>query len=459
VTTAFPIEHWIVVMMENRSFDHIFGYLNRLNPEIEGLKGDEFNQYNPTDQNSPKEYVNSHSPDVDPNLGHTVDDSTQQIFGIKTPTSDSPALMNGFVANAEFLSAGWGKSVMSSFNETSLPVISTLAMEFTLFDHWHASVPGPTEVNRAYLYSTTSNGLGSNDPDTLSYGLPQKTIMTSLSDKGYSWKVYYQMFPTALFMEELRWFPLQFETTVGFFDDCKNGLLPNFTLVEPRYFGITDILPANDQHPSHDMVEGEKLLKEIYEAVRASPLWNTTALIITYDEHGGYYDHVPTPLNVPNPDGKVSQNPDFDFKRLGIRVPTIVISPWVEKGFVEHKSKGPMSDSEYEHSSVASTLKKVYNLPNLTKRDEWAGTFEHIFLSRSSPRTDCPTTLPEPAKYFAPKPNQLNQEIHEFQKSIIYAANGLNGNRDDISNIKTERQGGLYVQYAMNQFLSRKVVN
>jgi len=291
----------------------------------------------------------------------------------------------------------------------------------------------------------------------LTYGLPQKTIMTALNDKGYSWKVYYQLFPTALIMEELRWYPLNFETTDGFYDDCKNGLLPNFTLIEPRYMG--DIFPANDQHPSHDMVEGEKLLKEIYEAVRASPLWNKTALIITYDEHGGFYDHVPTPLNVPNPDGKVSEDPDFDFKRLGIRVPTIVVSPWVEKGIVEHKSNGPMSDSEYEHSSLPATLKKVYNLTNyLTKRDEWAGTFEHIFLTRSSPRTDCPTTLPKPSEPIIRKPNQLNQEVHELQESLVHIANGLNGNVDDISNIKTERQAGLYVQQAMKRFLS-KVVN
>jgi len=88
---------------------------------------------------------------------------------------------------------------------------------------------------------------------------------------------------------------------------------------------------ANDQHPSHEISQGEMFIKELYEAVRASPLWNKTALVITYDEHGGFFDHVPTPLNIPNPDGKVSQDPSFDFTRIGIRVPTIVISPWVKK--------------------------------------------------------------------------------------------------------------------------------
>jgi len=97
-------------------------------------------------------------------------------------------------------------------------------------------------------------------------------------------------------------------------------------------------------------------IKELYEAVRASPLWNKTALVITYDEHGGYYDHVPTPLNIPNPDGKVSQDPSFDFTRIGIRVPTVIISPWVKKGTIVH---APNGSGQYEHSSVPATFKNI----------------------------------------------------------------------------------------------------
>jgi len=144
------------------------------------------------------------------------------------------------------------------------------------------------------------------------------------------------------------------------------------------------------------VAEGEKFIKRIYEALRASPVWNETLFIITYDEHGGFYDHVPTPLKVPNPDGLNSSNPEFNFTRIGVRIPTVMISPWINKHTVVHGPSGPFEDSEYEASSISATLKKVFNISNfLTKRDEWAGTFEHVVMNRTEPRTDCPEKLPD----------------------------------------------------------------
>ncbi|KAK7827543.1 non-specific phospholipase c2 [Quercus suber] len=138
-------------------------------------------------------------------------------------------------------------------------------------------------------------------------------------------------------------------------------------------------------------------VKEVYETLRASPQWNETLLVITYDEHGGFYDHVPTPVSgVPNPDGIVGPQPfNFKFDRLGVRVPTIVISPWIEKGTVVHGPKGsPFPTSEYEHSSIPATVKKLFNLssPFLIKRVEWAGSFEGFVTvqTKKEPRTDCP---------------------------------------------------------------------
>ncbi|KAK3003683.1 hypothetical protein RJ639_018453, partial [Escallonia herrerae] len=153
--------------------------------------------------------------------------------------------------------------------------------------------------------------------------------------------------------------------------------------------------PANDDHPSHDVYQGQVFVKEVYETLRDSPQWNETMLVITYDEHGGFFEHVPTPVRgVPSPDGIVGQEPFyFKFDRLGVRVPTIVVSPWIEKGTVVHGPKGsPSPTSEYEHSSIPATVKKIFNLtsPFLTKRDEWAGTFEGIIQTRTQPRTDCP---------------------------------------------------------------------
>lgn len=114
---------------------------------------------------------------------------------------------------------------------------------------------------------------------------------------------------------------------------CKEGKLPNYVVIEPRYFKVLSA-PANDDHPKNDVAEGQNLVKEIYEALRASPQWNEILFVVVYDEHGGYYDHVPTPVTgVPNPDGLVGGPPfNFKFDRLGVRVPALLISPWIEPG-------------------------------------------------------------------------------------------------------------------------------
>ncbi|XWS57977.1 hypothetical protein CRYUN_Cryun09bG0219800 [Craigia yunnanensis] len=155
---------------------------------------------------------------------------------------------------------------------------------------------------------------------------------------------------------------------------------------------------ANDDHPSHDVSEGQKLVKEIYEALRSSPQWNEILFLVIYDEHGGFYDHVPTPTGVPSKDDIVGPEPyNFKFDRLGSRVPAIMVSPWIERGTVLHRPSGPDPTSEFEHSSIAATVKKIFTLKEfLTKRDAWAGSFD-IVVNRSSPRTDCPEELVQAA--------------------------------------------------------------
>eukprot|EP01121_Diplochlamys_sp_Union-15-3_P002353 TRINITY_DN1205_c0_g1_i2.p1 TRINITY_DN1205_c0_g1~~TRINITY_DN1205_c0_g1_i2.p1 ORF type:complete len:267 (-),score=59.07 TRINITY_DN1205_c0_g1_i2:104-904(-) len=264
-----------------------------------------------------------------------------------------------------------------------------------------------------------------------------------------------------MFMRQLRdpLYVFNWGTLDGFFDDCADGKLPTYSFVEPRYYTIDDTYPANDQHPSHDVAEGEKFLKQLYEAVRNSPQWNSTALIILYDEHGGFYDHVPTPTygdGVPNPDGKIATN-GFNFTRLGVRIPAIIVSPWIEKGTVVHEPKGPYPTSQYDHSSIAATMKKVLGLPKfLNNRDAWAGTFEDIFLQRSTPRTDCPSTLPDPPVVMQPKKEQSKQPMNEFQLNMLKTAAHLFPNSGiDISEMKTEAEGGLAVQKLVNEFFAR----
>ncbi|KAL8170155.1 hypothetical protein V2J09_021959 [Rumex salicifolius] len=144
---------------------------------------------------------------------------------------------------------------------------------------------------------------------------------------------------------------------------CKKGKLPNYVAIEQRFFDIKN-LPANDDHPHHDIYEGQKFVKEVYEALRSSPQWNKMLFIVVYDEHGGFYDHVPTPVDgVPNPDGLVSPAPyNFNFDRLGVRVPAILVSPRIDPGTVLHEPMGPYPTSQFEHSSIPATVKKMFNL-------------------------------------------------------------------------------------------------
>ncbi|GMN61540.1 hypothetical protein TIFTF001_030629 [Ficus carica] len=215
---------------------------------------------------------------------------------------------------------------------------------------------------------------------------------------------------------------------VHFKKHCEEGKLPNYVVIEQRYFDLLS-LPANDDHPSHDVSEGQKFVKQVYEALRASPQWNEILFLILYDEHGGFYDHVPTPVTgVPSPDDIVGPAPyNFKFDRLGVRVPAILVSPWIERGTVLHGPSGPFPSSQFEHSSIAATVKKIFNLPNfLTKRDEWAGTFESVFLSRTAPRADCPVTLPEPVKLREGEAKE-DAKLTDFQAELVQMAATLNG--------------------------------
>lgn len=245
--------------------------------------------------------------------------------------------MSGFVEQALSMSdKNLSRTVMRGFKPENVPIYATLVREFAVFDRWFCSIPGPTQPNRLFLYSATSHGSTSHVKKQLATGYPQKTIFDSLYENGLDFGIYYQNIPATLFFRNLRMLKYMFkfhQYDLQFKKDAKNGKLPNLTVIEPRYFGVIGY-PANDDHPSHDVANGQKLVKEIYETLRASPQWNETLFVITYDEHGGFYDHVKTPYgDVPNPDGNTGPAPSFfKFDRLGVRVPTIMVSPWIKKG-------------------------------------------------------------------------------------------------------------------------------
>ncbi|GAV89902.1 LOW QUALITY PROTEIN: Phosphoesterase domain-containing protein, partial [Cephalotus follicularis] len=457
-----PIKTVVVVVMENRSFDHVLGWLKSTRPDIDGLNGTESNRVNVSDSESRKISVSDDAVFIDWDPGHSFQAIREQIFGSNDSFSN-PAPMNGFAQQAESMEEGNGKIVMSGFKPELLPVYTELANEFAVFDRWFASVPASTQPNRFYVHSATSHGAMSNVRKDLIHGFPQRTIFDSLDENGLSFGIYYQNIPATLFFKSLR--KLKHVTKFHNYKStfrlhAKLGRIPNYAVVEQRYFDV-DLFPANDDHPSHDVARGQRLVKEVYEILRGSPQWKEMALLITYDEHGGF-DHVPTPVDhVPNPDGIIGPDPYyFRFNRLGVRVPTFLISPWVDKGTVIHEPVGPTPYSQFEHSSIPATVKKLFNLRSnfLTKRDAWAGTFENYFYLRDTPRDDCPETLPEVKMSLRPFGPKEDKTLSEFQVELIQLASQLNGDHvlntyPDIGNYMTVREANWYAEDAVKRFL------
>ncbi|XP_059633751.1 non-specific phospholipase C3-like isoform X2 [Cornus florida] len=465
---AYPIKTVVVLVQENRSFDHMLGWMRFLNPEINGVTGSESNPLSTSNSDTNRVTYGDRATYVAPDPGHSFQAIYEQIFGVAwSQASSSNQLlvptMEGFAQQAESTGKGMVDIVMNGFKPDAVPVYKQLVSEFAVCDRWFASLPASTQPNRLYVHSATSHGAMSNDTEMLIQGYPQNTIFDSLDEVGLSFGIYYQYPPTTLFYRNLR--KLKYVDNFHQFDlhfkrHCEEGKLPNYVVIEQRYFE-TKLLPGNDDHPSHDVSEGQKFVKEVYEALRSSPQWNEMLFIIIYDEHGGFYDHVPTPVTgVPSPDGIVGPEPyNFQFDRLGVRVPAILISPWIERGTVLHGPSGPYPTSQYEHSSIPATVKKIFNLKEfLTKRDAWAGTFD-VVVNRNSPRTDCPVTLPEPVKMRETEAKE-ESKLSEFQEELVQMAAVLNG--DHTKDIYPEKlvenmtvlDAVSYVDDAFSKFLS-----
>ncbi|KAG7026102.1 Non-specific phospholipase C3, partial [Cucurbita argyrosperma subsp. argyrosperma] len=436
-STASPIKTIVILVQENRSFDHMLGWMKSLNPEIDGVSNENrfSNPISTSDPNSPSIFFGNASAYVDPDPGHSIQDVHEQIFA--EPWSDASqskdplplATMRGFAQNAERIEKGMSATVMNGFKPEAVPVFKELVMEFGVCDRWFASVPASTQPNRLFVHSATSFGLSRNDTKQLIGGLPQKTIFESLEEEGFSFGIYYQHLPSTLFYRD------------------RTEIL-RFSIITWK------------RRSSHDVSEGQKLIKEVYEALRSSPQWNQILFLITYDEHGGFFDHVPPPLvGVPNPDGRVGPPPyNFMFDCLGVRVPTVFVSPWIQPGTVLHRPLGPDPTSEFEHSSIPATVKKIFGLEQfLTKRDEWAATFE-IVLNRHSPRTDCPVKLKDPVKLRDVEANETRR-LSEFQEELVQLAAVLKG--DEKKEINLEKvaekmrvvEGASYCENALKSFL------
>jgi phospholipase C len=415
------IGRFVVLMLENRSFDHLFGYLQAGNAKVKGLTGAESNQADPNVPGDPPITVGRASSFVMPfDPGHEYYDVQLQLFGPQKPADPSlppianppcdPAPMTGFVASAtkavEF--SGDETLVMECFQPDQLPVLATLASEFAMFNFWHSSLPGPTWPNRFFIHAATSGGL-TDSPSTAQilagFDFQNGTIYERLKNAGKSWRIYHDGLPQTAGISSLRLEyvdPLtrKFQHIAGFFDDVKSGALADYSFIEPRYDTGNNYLAGNSMHPLNDITKGEDLVKRVYEALRNSQCWANTMLIITFDEHGGFYDHQSPPSTVSTGDDSKYANPlhDFHFDRLGIRVPAIVVSAFTGKGIIIGDDPGDPS-TVFDHASVLATVEKRFGLDPLTQRDAGANTLE-VALNLSAPRllpAEARTQLPDPA--------------------------------------------------------------
>lgn len=400
------IKHVVVLMLENRSFDSMLGMLYASDDSFDGLTGTEQNTWHKPGglaQSVPVWKSPDFTPTAacipDPDPGELFTDIHMQIQGLTADGSPNtgPGTMDGFVDNYMRQPPGDPADTpapdpaapMHYFTPDQVPVISQLAREFGVSDRWHASAPCQTWPNRFFAHTATANGYANNSPTHFPYLM--ETVFNRLDDAKQSWRVYFHDVPQAITLGRLwdkalthfRYFE------EDFVNDAKNGTLPAYSFIEPRYFTdpVWGRMP-NDQHPPHDVTYGEALIATIYNAVRGGKGWVNTLLIITYDEHGGCFDHVVPPKATP-PGGTAHDG--FAFDSFGVRVPAVIISPYVAKG----AKIRPAGETPFDHTSIFATLRKLFGLQSLTPRDAAAPDLLHALTDVA--RTDCLESIPVPA--------------------------------------------------------------
>src|SRR4051812_20932561 len=306
------LKHVVVLMMENRSFDHMLGALKATDARIDGLDGTQFNP-DSTGAVAPAQPLAQFQGQLDPDPDHHFPGVDLQIFNGDT-TPSRVATMQGFVKSyfSQRKDVKHSRKIMYHFTPEKVPVLTTLAREFAVFNRWFSSIPGPTLCNRAFAHYGTS--FGHVGMELFYVNTKFKSVYQRLIDTNHTSKLYYfdQVSSSLEVINLLKDQPKLFGTYEQFLDDCRRGTLPEYSFVEPNYSdhdGDDGAVIASDQHPDHHVAEGERFIASIYMAIRDNPaLWSSTALLITYDEHGGIYDHVPPPSCLP--DGFVAQPKD-----------------------------------------------------------------------------------------------------------------------------------------------------
>ncbi|HEY8090640.1 MAG TPA: alkaline phosphatase family protein, partial [Polyangiaceae bacterium] len=369
IDTDIPIANIVVVMMENHSFDSYLGHLNQYanRSDVESAPADAGN------------------PGVDggtvpwQHAQHLCTQDTNHEWAGTHQEIDNGA-MDGFVkVNQGYGQAGGsnaalydGARALSYYDQTDLPYYYQLASTYAVADHYHCSVPGPTYTNRMFLISGTSFGLTYNTfPDISSYPWPTNdaSILDELEKRHASWTLYSDGPPGAGVVYGAagakRWGRTVTASFTQFVSDAKAGTLPQVSFVDPDLSSETTGGAGTDEHPPGDVQSGQQFVSQVVQAVTTSPLWAHTALFITHDENGGFYDHVAPPKACP-PDQTApilqsGDTTDAGFDEYGIRVILIAVSPYAKKGYVGH--------TVYDHTSIARFIEAKFKIPALTARD------------------------------------------------------------------------------------------
>lgn len=446
VTNSYPIRNVFVLMLENHSFDNMLAMSGI--PGITAATTNDSNSYNGV--NYPVVKGAPTSMPTDP--GHEFTDVVTQLGGVGASYPSGgpyPAMNNsGFAANYATTStegdappAGDIGLIMAAYDTPNqLPVMYQLATEFVVCDHWFSSLPGPTWPNRFFVHGASSNGLD-HSPSTgeliewetfHGFSYPNGSIFQAMANDKVGYRLYndnHNMFSddpqngsiggAIAQVSSLKGIQLTDVHSINdFANDLKNGYSAQYTFIEPNYGDVVSgsYAGGSSQHPMDDVYGGESMIKYVYEAIRNSPLWNQSLLIITYDEHGGFYDSVaPGPVTPPNDGSSSSLNEyGFTFNTLGVRVPAVIVSPWIGSA-VDH--------TIYDHSSVLATVEKLLGIAPLTDRDRSANDLIHLL--QPSARTNCPTTLHNPAPPTTPAAKRVAAGRATFDPDAPIPDNGM----------------------------------
>ncbi len=405
-----PIRHVVLLLMENHSFDQMLGCLDEVHEDLDGVR----NAASKTNDDGkghtffPRP-TRARQMKLDPDHGHSA--VLSQI------DSNNSGFVRSFVKDYPTSSLAARQDIMGYYPRGFLPALHTLGEQFTVCDRWLSSLPGPTWPNRYFALSGTSKGqVGM--PSGLDALNPrwyteqdQDTIFDRLNDAKKTWTVYFYDFPASLLFKNQRKAEnlANYRYFDNFFPDAAGpaDAFPEFVLIEPKYFGEAQ----NDDHPPHNVMKAEKLIADTYNALRSNqPLWESTLLVILYDEHGGFYDHVPPPSDSVAPDEYTRM---FDFRRLGVRVPALLVSPWCDGG---------VCHAQFDHCSVLRYLCDKWGLPPLGKRTEASASVGLAIRTIGTPRADTPqfirvsnqSLIPEHVELEKKASNSNQRGLHHF---------------------------------------------